>query len=112
MARHEVDGDAEWKLAAFNAAVQDERVQNLAWSIAEAAQTPEDPKLSAMDVQAARRYLRACILKASTEEVAGMGLHELAALWARGTVGAARYRARRPAPAPSPGNQRSSRRTR
>lgn len=102
--------DAEWKLAAYADVVADSVVQQLAWSIANAARTPSDPKLSAMDLQASRRYLRACMLRAGASEVAQMQRQDFAALWARGMLGAARYRSR--GSDASSGNQRDERRTR
>ncbi|GMV17475.1 MAG: hypothetical protein AMXMBFR56_56990 [Polyangiaceae bacterium] len=108
MARESGD-DTEWKLAAYAEATADETVRQLAWSIANAARTAEDPELSAMDLQAARRYLRACMLRATAAEISAMQRQDLAALWARGLLGAARYRSRRSEPG---GNQRADKRTR
>jgi hypothetical protein len=54
-----------------------------------------DPPVAPADVQAAQGYLKACILNMSLAELDLKTQDDLAALWARGSIGAAQYRMRR-----------------
>jgi len=55
---------------------------------------PDDPGVAISDIVAARHYLRKCMERTSVNELAEKSDDELASLWARGAMGAARYRAR------------------
>jgi hypothetical protein len=92
-----MDADDEaWMQSMFEAVAGDQRVKDLAWQLAE-HMLPEDERdqLSEADLQAARRYLRACMMRMTQTEVQAMDRRELAGLWARGAVGAREYRLRR-----------------
>ena len=87
-----VNDDMEWKLAYYEMVVTDPDVKARTWAIAEASQTEESPTLTHADFQCARRYLRACMLRASITELQALSQEELAGWWARGVVGACQYR--------------------
>jgi hypothetical protein len=87
--------DKDWKLNVLEAALADQWVQGQALAMAEAGRTADDPELSFMDVAAARQYVKTCVLRMSVAELGAGTKLTLAALWARGTLGAARYRTRR-----------------
>lgn len=55
----------------------------------------DDPVVHEADVWAARRYLLRCMENMSEYERKSSDYAEFAGLWARGAIGAARYRARR-----------------
>ncbi|HKY36579.1 MAG TPA: hypothetical protein VJN18_11605 [Polyangiaceae bacterium] len=48
--------------------------------------------VSSADIEAARPYLRRCVLNMTVYEVESITAEAAGALWARGAVGAARYR--------------------
>ena len=54
---------------------------------------PDEPGVAPADVQAARHYLRRCMDNMSINELSAKSDDDFAALWARGSLGAARYRA-------------------
>jgi hypothetical protein len=84
----------DWKESVYDQVVSDPRVQDTAWQIAESTHDGEGT-LSVADIQAARRYLHACIIRMSVTELGNMKPHEFAGLWARGALGALDYRLRR-----------------
>jgi hypothetical protein len=88
------DTERDWKEEYFANVVNQPEVQARAWDIAEEMREPEDPELTLADLHCARRYLRACFLNSSERELSGMTLDGFAAWWARGILGAARYRVR------------------
>jgi hypothetical protein len=55
---------------------------------------PGEPTVTEADRQAGRQYLRECMNRMSITELSEKTDDELVALWARGTMGAARYRIR------------------
>ena len=55
---------------------------------------PGEPAVTEADRQAARPYLQRCMERMSMDELTTKEDDELVALWARGTLGAARYRLR------------------
>jgi len=57
-----------------------------------------DPGVSRQDAVASRPYLRTCIMRMPEAEVAELSDEAAASLWARGALGAARYRAGRTPP--------------
>ena len=57
-----------------------------------------DPQVQMADVTGARRYLRTCVHRMSVEEAQVLTGEHAADLWARGALGAARYRAALVAP--------------
>lgn len=87
------DDEREWKQSMYEQAVSDPNFKSLAWQMAERLVGADDPELGAGDVEAARRYLRACMLNMSVYELQTVTTQELAGLLARGALGAARYRA-------------------
>lgn len=87
--------EKDWKLAMFESAVADPWIRGHAFSLAEAARGPDDVELNLMDLESSRPYLRTCILRMSVAEIAAAQKITLASLWARGTLGAARFRAKR-----------------
>lgn len=103
------DDEREWKQAMYERAVSDSKIKGLAWQMAERLVGAGDPELGAGDLEAARRYLRVCMLNMSVYELQTVTTHELAGLLARGALGAARHRANRGAgsfSAPSVGRPR------
>jgi hypothetical protein len=88
------DTERDWKEEYFANVVNQPQVQARAWDIAEEMREPDDPELTLADLHCARRYLRACFLNSSERELSGMTLNGFAAWWARGILGAARYRLR------------------
>lgn len=91
MTREQEREDYEWKVTFYEDLVADPGARALAWRVAEDAHTGDNP-LSPADQHAARRYLRACILRMSVREISQLNTHACASLWARGIVGAWRYR--------------------
>lgn len=92
--------DAEWVLAHYEDAVADSQIRHLALQIAEASHVGEGA-ITVADLEGARPYLRACFKRMSLNEVAGLSATAVASLWARGTVGAFRYRMGLAAAAPA-----------
>jgi hypothetical protein len=90
------DEDREWLALTYENVVADNRAKTMAWELAEAA-WGERPGLAFVDLVASRAYLRAVIMRSTVTEIGSMGLHELAAIWARGCIGAAEYRLKRQA---------------
>lgn len=88
----ETDEDRNWKMDFYIATAGDPEVKALAWRIAVAARMPDDPVLSVADLAASRNYLRKCMQRVPSNELQTMTPEELAGLWARGALGAARYR--------------------
>lgn len=87
--------EREWKQAMYERAVADQQLKSLAWHMAQSLGGPGDPALGAGDLEAARRYLRVCVLNMSVYELQTVTNSELAGLLARGALGAARHRAGR-----------------
>ena len=84
--------DEDWYTALYEQVVADRAVQARAIDYAETMRLDGDPEISMSDVQASRAYLRACIFSMSQTEASEKRPDDLAALWARGALGAAKYR--------------------
>jgi len=54
----------------------------------------EQPELQPADLETARSYLKKCVSRMSTAEIQASADDTFASLWAKGTVGAAKYRVR------------------
>lgn len=63
--------------------------------MAEKLRNADDPLIHPADIQAGKRYLLRCLENMSEYERKNATYDEHVALWARGTLGAARYRTRR-----------------
>lgn len=85
----------QWKTAAFEDLVSDERVHALVWHLLEVERENDNPRVLEMDITAARKYLRACIFNMGQVELGALGNRDAASLWARGALGAAKYRMRK-----------------
>ncbi len=96
--------DEDWYTALYEQIVADRAVQARTVDYAETMRVDGDPEISMSDVQASRAYLRACIFNMSPTEASEKRPEDLAALWARGALGAAKYRSRK--------SQKSTRRRR
>jgi hypothetical protein len=90
--------DRDWKQNLYERVVSDPGVQGTAWALAEHLREPEDPELNLADRQCARNYLKTCIQNSSVTELTMMTPPDFAAWWARGIIGACRYRSRRARP--------------
>ena len=86
--------NAEWYEGIYEETVANESVKSSAMAHATAMRSEDDPEILVSDVQASRAYLRQCMLNMSTGELCTKSFAELAALWARGALGAARYRSK------------------
>jgi hypothetical protein len=83
--------DRDWTLAMYEQAVVNPHVRSLALEIAQNS-NDQQGDITLADLDGARRYLRACYLRMSTTEVSALTVVSIASLWARGTVGAFKYR--------------------
>jgi hypothetical protein len=87
------DDDREWRSAFLGNVVNDPRLRlRVSYHISVIC-GPDDPEVTPADVQAARGYLKKCVERMPTGELANKDWDDLAALWARGALGAARFRA-------------------
>ncbi|MEO7034244.1 MAG: hypothetical protein ABI548_10160 [Polyangiaceae bacterium] len=87
--------NAEWYEACYEQIVANKAVQTRALTYAQAMRGRDDPEIVIPDVQGSRAYLRACVLNMSVAELSEKKTDEFAALWARGALGAAKYRSGR-----------------
>ena len=87
-----VDDNREWKIARSAQFVNDNKTADLAWEAAHdnAPADEEPPNLG--DFHAARAYLRTGLIRMPFAEARDLTPGAAAALWARGTEGARRYR--------------------
>lgn len=88
------DDDAEFKQTLYADAIREPRVRDLAWRLADAARSEDDPPLKSVDRGASKRYLHKCIVTRSVVELGDMTVQDFAELWALGILGHARYRVR------------------
>jgi hypothetical protein len=88
------EDEREWKASVYEQFVADAGVKRRAWTLAENARGEDDPEVTLLDVECARPYLRKCLTNMSVNELADLGAEGAAALWARGAIGACRYRHR------------------
>ena len=83
----------EWRESLFASLVDSPDVEALALKVARTLGGVNDPQVQMADVMGARRYLRTCVHRMSVEEAQVLTGEQAADLWARGALGAARYRA-------------------
>jgi hypothetical protein len=95
MSTHQREDDS-WYQTIYERLVCDSTTQRRALEYAIGMRRDADPELSLSDVHAARAYLRACMFNMTPTELHAKKPDELAALWGRGALGAARYRSRDP----------------
>ncbi len=88
----------EWREGIIAELVSNPRVEERAWHLATGMAEEGDPGISRQDAVASRPYLRACIMRMPEAEVSALSDEAAASLWARGALGAARYRAGRTTP--------------
>lgn len=86
--------DREWLAAFFADALAERSLRQRVNHHALQLREPDTPAVTPSDVQAAVPYLRACVFNMTPDEAAALTIDDLAALWARGAVGAAKYRTR------------------
>jgi hypothetical protein len=87
------DHDVEWKHATLEQIFKSDEIKNAAFKLAYGARNADDPEPQPGDVIASRNYLTKCLLGKSCTEIDAMTDLEIAALWANGVLGYARYRA-------------------
>lgn len=87
------EDDRDWILAVFGDVTADPEVKRRVMAYAAELRSEDDPAVHVADVDAARAYLKTSLLRRSVLEIQGMTALEFASLWARGALGAARYRA-------------------
>jgi hypothetical protein len=83
----------EWREALFASLVDAPEIEEQALRVARTLGGANDPQVQMADVTGARRYLRTCVHRMSIEEAQVLTGEQAADLWARGALGAARYRA-------------------
>jgi hypothetical protein len=88
------DQDYEWKESFYIGLVTDGGVRALAWNSAQAMHGDSEPALQLADLETARTYVKKCVVRMSETEIKASTDATFAALWAKGTVGAAKYRVR------------------
>lgn len=84
--------DPEWTTQVAQQHLSSPRIKSLTMELAESARCDGDPELHICDLEASANYLVTVLHSRSTTEIAAMSDHEIAAIWARGMLGAARYR--------------------
>ncbi len=94
-----VPEEREYRDSRFEEVVADPTMRGSIYRHLSFLAEPDEPAVAPADVQAARHYLRRCMDNMSMNELAEKSRDDLAALWARGALGAARYRARERPPA-------------
>jgi hypothetical protein len=87
--------EAEWRENFYADHIADPRCRAMAFDLARNLRAASDPHVSLVDLEVATKYLRTCILARSVAALSTMTLDQVAALWAQGAYGAARYRAQR-----------------
>lgn len=86
--------DRAWRESVFADVVADPTVRSQVTREIQAIHEEGDPIVTLADLMAARHYLKRCIENMSSVELASKSDGDLAALWARGSLGAARHRQR------------------
>ena len=86
------DGMRDWYEAAFAQLVSSPDVRRAAQIEMSRLAAAGEVAPQAADLEAARVYLRRCITNMPVPEVESITAREAGALWARGALGAARYR--------------------
>jgi hypothetical protein len=92
MKRAQSTEDREWLTSFFADVLSDPSLRRRVNHHALQLQEPDTPDVTPSDIQAAVPYLRVCVLNMTPNEAAAMTIDDLAALWARGAAGAAKYR--------------------
>lgn len=85
---------AEWLSSVFAEVISHPDTRQIARIEAQRLVGPDESPPQAADFEAARPYLRKCLENMSAPELSQLTYAAAAALWARGAVGAARYRER------------------
>ncbi|HPV81397.1 MAG TPA: hypothetical protein PLK64_16515 [Dermatophilaceae bacterium] len=67
-----MDDEPNFKLSVYESLVGDSSVQGLVWKVLKEAEMDGSVRVSPMDVAAARRYLRRCLLNMSMGELASL----------------------------------------
>jgi hypothetical protein len=88
------DEERDWKELMYVRFVTTPAIRRRAWHSAVAMQGDEQPELQPADLETARSYLKKCVSRMSTAEIQASADDTFASLWAKGTVGAAKYRVR------------------
>jgi hypothetical protein len=86
--------DREWRESLFAGIVSDRKVRSRVHAHISMMYEAGDPVVTPADLMAARHYLRKCMTNMTSVELEIKTEDDLAALWARGAVGAAKYRGR------------------
>jgi hypothetical protein len=95
MKDHSRDSETKaWLLDFFASVLAEPGLRQRVHHHAALVQEPDAPQVTPSDVQASVPYLRACILNMTPDEASTLSVDDLAALWARGAAGAAKYRTR------------------
>jgi hypothetical protein len=88
------DDEREYRDARFVEIVAEPALKNRLKHHVDQMTGPGEPVVTEADRQAGRQYLCACMNRMSITELSEKADDELVALWARGSLGAARYRVR------------------
>lgn len=83
-----------WLLEVFASLLAEPGLRKRVHHHAALVREPDAPQVTPSDVQASVPYLRACVLNMTPEEASTLSVDDVAALWARGAAGAAKYRTR------------------
>lgn len=86
--------EKDYRDGVFTDTVADERVRARVYAHISFMADDTEPAVAPADIQAARSYLRRCMDNMTMSELSQKPIDDLAALWARGALGAARYRVR------------------
>lgn len=85
--------DREWILSVFGGVIASADMKQQVQQAAAELRGPDDPEIRPSDLAASQNYLKTCLLRRTVLEIQAMSSIEIAGLWARGCLGAARYRA-------------------
>jgi hypothetical protein len=85
--------EREYRQARFEEIVADPWVRSRVLDHLSFLSDDDEPGVAPADIEAARSYLKQCMSNMSLNELSQKDRNDLAALWARGSLGAARYRA-------------------
>lgn len=92
--------EAEWRENFYANHIADAGCRAMAFELARNLRGAGDAHVSVVDLEVATKYLRTCILSRSVTALGTMTMEQVAAMWAQGAYGAARYRAQRGARQP------------
>ncbi len=85
--------EQEWRTEFYRRVVSSEDIRRQTWTMALELRAPDDPELALADLETARRYMHKIMMTADTYELESNSAPQFAAMWAKGTLGAGRYRA-------------------